>query len=361
MKNKKSKRELPYDEKCKRKKKGIYRIEIIDKNNKNNEDNKYKKFFKYFYLHNNKPISKEDQERVDKLGLVPAHTNVWVSIDPKSKIQATGIDSKGRKQYKYHINHIKKAEEEKFIRLYKFIKKMPYLEDKMERDRTATILTKNRTISLMLYLVQELNLRVGKEMYAKMNNSYGICSLKKSHAKVEGETLKLSFLAKSKQEVSYTLKNKYVADEIKTLKQFNIEDEKLFTYISPNNNFVHIIDLDLNTYLKDAMGSNEFSVKDFRTYAANIHFVKALLSETKKRLPLDKLSIKQNINAAQEYTAYFLRHTKSISKKSYTMSLITDMYQIDPQWFIDNKNKKSLTVLIELLEIYKENLKNENV
>jgi ABC-type multidrug transport system fused ATPase/permease subunit len=43
--------------------------------------------------------------------------------------------------------------------------------------------------------------------------------------------------------------------------------------------------------MKDAMGSSEFSVKDFRTYASNLYFVKALLNETKKRTPKDKTTI----------------------------------------------------------------------
>jgi hypothetical protein len=105
----------------------------------------------------------------------------------------------------------------------------------------------------------------------------------------------------------------------------------------------------------------EFSCKDFRTYAANFYFIKALLKETKNRNPVNQKIAKKNLSLAQENTAFYLRHTKSISKKSYTMDLIRDMYLTDSQYFIDNKNKQPLTVLIDLLKIFKEKIKgNKN-
>ena len=104
------------------------------------------------------------------------------------------------------------------------------------------------------------------------------------------------------------------------------------------------------------MGKN-FTIKDFRTYASNFYFIKSLLKETKKHAPNNIKIIKKNINRAQEITAFYLRHTKNISKKSYTMNLIREMYMSDPNYFINNINKKPNSILLHILKLYKDMLK----
>lgn len=347
-------REIAYDDKQKKKKYGIYRKSYYDNNDIDKKGNPKLKFI-YYYLNNNKQVSSDDLERINKLGIAPAYKDVWISDDPKSKIQATGIDDRQRKQYKYHTSHINKSNENKFIRLYKFIKSIPKLDEKMEEDKLGILYSKNRTISIMLQIIRELNIRVGKECYAQTNKSYGICSLKKTHVSLTNNNtvIKLNFKAKSNKHVSYTIKDKLLVDEIKKL--LELSGEKLFQYISENNNIIKVSDTDLNHYIQDYMGK-AFSCKDFRTYAANFYFIKALLAETKKRNPKNKKIIKQNLNLAQENTAFYLRHTKAISKKSYTMSIIRDMYNDNPSWFIDNKNRKPINILIDILKIFKDNI-----
>ena len=350
-------RAMAFDDKNKKRGIGIYRDAYYDENDIDKKGNPKLKF-KYYYSKTKKEVTKEDLERINKLGLAPAYTDVWVSEDSNSKIQATGIDAKGRKQYRYHPRHIEIANENKFLRLFKFIKSIPKLDDKMAEDRNLALYSKNRTISVMLSIVKELNIRVGKECYAQTNKSYGISSLKKSHVTLtNNETVvKLNFKAKSNKQVSYTLKDEDIVKEIKQL--LNLDGEKLFQYISDSENTLRVSDIDLNQYIQNYMGK-AFTCKDFRTYAANFYFIKALLIETKKRSPKNKKIIKQNLNAAQENTAFYLRHTKSISKKSYTMSLIRDMYNDNPEWFVQNKNRQPLNVLIDLLKIFKDKIKEK--
>ena len=174
-------RAMAFDDINKKKKKGIYRESYLD-NNDVDKKGKPKLKFKYYYSKTKQLVSNKDLERINKLGLAPAYTDVWISEDPNSKIQATGIDAKGRKQYRYHPRHIEIANEDKFIRLYNFIKSIPKLDDKIDEDLKLTLYSKNRTIALMLIVIKELNIRVGKQCYVKSNKSYGITSLKKSHA-----------------------------------------------------------------------------------------------------------------------------------------------------------------------------------
>jgi DNA topoisomerase-1 len=353
------KREIAFDDKQKLKKKGIYRVKYEDKNDLD-KAGKPKIKFNYFYIKDNKPVSDEDQLRINKLGLAPAYTDVWVSDDCNTKIQATGIDAKGRKQYRYTQLHISGSSVNKFLRLYKFIKLIPKLNDTMKIDIESELYSKNRGISIMLNIVQELNMRVGKECYAKKNKSYGISSLKKTHIKINEEKLiaTFNFKAKSNKHVQYTLNNKDLVKELILL--LKLEGEKLFQYKNENNNILRITDVDLNQYIQKNMGK-DFTVKDFRTYAANFYFIKALLKETKNRNPVTQKIAKKNLSLAQENTAFYLRHTKSISKKSYTMETIRDMYLNDSNYFILNKNKQPLTILLDILKKYKEKLKQDKI
>jgi len=126
-------RDMAFDDKMKKKKKGIYRVKYEDVNDLDKKKNPKIKF-KYYHLSNDKPVTEEEQLRINKLGLAPAYEDVWVSDDPNSKIQATGIDAKGRKQYRYTQTHIADSGTDKFLRLYKFIKVIHKLNEAMESD-----------------------------------------------------------------------------------------------------------------------------------------------------------------------------------------------------------------------------------
>lgn len=346
---------MAYDDKMKKKKKGIYRVKYEDQNDLDKKGIPKTKF-KYYHIDNNKEVTPEELLRINKLGLAPAYVDVWVSADSSSKIQATGMDAKGRKQYRYNQGHIAESHINKFLRLYKFIKSIHKLEQAMETDMKGSLFSKNRTISTMLKIVQKLFMRVGKEIYAKTNKSYGITSMKKSHVTIKEKKVQFNFKAKSNKQVQYTLDDPELMSEIKLL--MDLDGEKMFQYKSDSENVLRATDVDLNQYIQEKMGKG-FSVKDFRTYASNFYFVKSLLKETKNRNPVTKKIIKQNLNLAQENTAHYLRHTKSISKKSYTMSLIRDLYDSDPSYFIENKNKQPLTVLLDLLKQFKDNINSE--
>lgn len=308
--------------------------------------------YEYFYVKNNKPVSKSDMERIKKLKIPPMWNSVWVSGDKNSSIQVVGLDKKNKKQYIYHQHHIAKAEKEKFIRLYKFIKAMPKLDQALKENSKLPDYSLKRVIVTMLTLVKELHIRVGKEQYARENKSYGISSLKKSHIKIEGDYIKLRFRGKSKQNLSYTFLDPVVRKHIQSL--LKLEGEKIFQYVE-DDKIKRVTDMDLNHYIKENMGS-DFTVKDFRTYAANLRFVKSILGETQKRLPKDNKTIKKNITNAIQTTAHHLRHTKSISKKSYIMNFTIELYQNNPEYFVKRKYDDPEIVLLDLLKAYKQTI-----
>lgn len=310
--------------------------------------------FDYYYIKTNKPISKSDTDRISALKLPPAWADVWISADKDTNIQAIGTDMKGRKQYKYHQTHIDDAEREKFLRLSEFITALPKLDDAIKEHRRLSAYHKLRVIVSMLQIVSEVHMRVGKEQYARENKSYGLSSLKKKHAKISGDTIRFNFKGKSNQRLSYTIVNPELSNHLQLL--MSLEGDKLFQYLDNNTERIaKVTDSDLNHYIQEYMGS-EFTIKDFRTYGANHHFVKSLLNETKKRTPKDIKTINKNIKYAIHTTAYYLRHTKAISKKSYIMNFCMDMYISQPEYFIQRKYDDPNTVLLDILRQYKRNI-----
>jgi DNA topoisomerase-1 len=307
--------------------------------------------FVYFYIKNGKEVMAKDIKRIQKLRIPPAWTDVWISIDPDSSIQAIGIDSKARKQYIYHAHHIEQAEKKKFDRLYHFIKAIPKLENIMETHVSLGPYEKNRVIVTMLQIVRALYIRVGKEQYAKQNNSYGISSLKKTHVRIDNDTVYFRFKGKSGKRLSYTLKDHEISSHIKLL--LKLGGPKLFQYISDAGNIVRVTDTDLNQYIQQYMGA-DFSAKDFRTYAANYFFIKSILQETKIRYPKNAQVIKTNISNAIKRTIFYMKHTKAVSKKSYISNFAIELYQNNPQLFVENKDKDPNEFLLRLLKMYRE-------
>jgi hypothetical protein len=66
-------------------------------------------------------ISREELlERIDSLVIPPAWKDVWISPNPRAKLQATGVDAAGRTQYLYHPAFRAAQERAKFDRLVRF-------------------------------------------------------------------------------------------------------------------------------------------------------------------------------------------------------------------------------------------------
>lgn len=307
------------------------------------------KQFTYYYIKNDNEVSKKDLDRINKLRIPPAWTNVWISIDSKSKIQVIGEDIKGKKQYIYHTEHVLEAERQKFIRLQDFVKSLPQFGKIVDKHMKLPHYNKLKTIAIMLTIVKKLHIRVGKEQYAKQNKSYGISSLEKRHMKLEGDYINFRFKGKSKQILSYRFHSPTLRPQLQLL--LKLEGDKLFQYIDFDEKIKRITDTDLNQYIQQHMGE-QFTVKDFRTYAANYHFLNSLIRETLKRSPKNQKAIKKNLLNAQRKTSNALRHTESISKKSYVMNFIRELYQNNPEIFIKLKNDDVDDILLSILKMY---------
>lgn len=343
----------------------------------NNKSEKTKKHFNYYYTDSNKKVEDSKEiSRIESIGIPPNWDNVWISRDPNTEIIAIGSDSKGKKQYIYSQEHNKRVQKEKYERMKEFVRKMPELDKhlskiiKQETKKGNKTATRERIIALMLKLIQKYHFRVGKEEYARLNGSYGICSLRRKHFNIEKnnktnenneikkenkEKITIEFLSKSKQVANFVIDDPFFVKELKLLLNLPFDsNENMFQCTEDEGStYKKITYKDLNAFLQSIIGK-QFTIKDFRTYGSNITFVTALLIATLKNPPTSNKKIEENIKEAFRLSAETLKHTKAISKKSYVMNDIVNLYRNNTQYFVslaENPKMSSRESLLSILKI----------
>ncbi len=58
------------------------------------------RYWLYFDEKGERVTDRETIERLTAIGLPPAYEKAWFCADPEGHLQATGIDARGRKQYR---------------------------------------------------------------------------------------------------------------------------------------------------------------------------------------------------------------------------------------------------------------------
>jgi DNA topoisomerase-1 len=123
-----------------------------------------KKGFTYYFK--DKQITEpETLDRIKKLAIPPAWTNVWICYQASGHIQATGVDIRNRKQYRYHTLWNKVRSETKFHRLYEFGRALPTLRKKLEKDISIPDLTERKVLAAVILLMERTYIRIGNYGY----------------------------------------------------------------------------------------------------------------------------------------------------------------------------------------------------
>lgn len=284
--------------------------------------NRVKKGEGFAYYYNDEKISDEETlNRIKKLAIPPAWTNVWISKKANGHIQATGFDVKGRKQYRYHPHWNELRNETKFHRLYEFGRALPAIRLRVEEDLAKKELSEEKVLATVVSLMERTFIRVGNDDYEKLYGSYGLTTLKDKHVKVNGSTVKFSFKGKKGVYHSIELQNKKLAKLVQQCK--DIPGKELFQYYDEGGNH-HSIDSGMvNRYVKEVSGG-DFSAKDFRTWAGTLHILQVFCSMDKAECERD---CKKNIVAALDEVSKKLGNTRTVCKKYYVHPGIIRLYE----------------------------------
>ncbi|HZF64061.1 MAG TPA: DNA topoisomerase IB, partial [Chitinophagaceae bacterium] len=281
-----------------------------------------KKGNNFTYIYDDKPLKDSEQlERIKKLAIPPAWTNVWICPKQNGHIQATGIDARNRKQYRYHTLWNSLRNETKFHRLYEFGKLLPSLRLKLEEDLAKKELCEEKVIATVISLMERTYIRIGNDDYEKMYGSYGLTTLKDKHVKIEGDKLAFSFTGKKGIFHNISIRNKRLARTVKACR--DIAGKELFQYLDPSGARKPIDSGMVNRYIKEATGG-DFSAKDFRTWAGSLDVLRAFKAIGQAGSQAD---CKKNIVAALDEVSKKLGNTRTVCKKYYVHPGIIKLYE----------------------------------
>jgi DNA topoisomerase-1 len=150
-------------------------------------------------------------ERINRIGIPPAYTDVWICSDERGHIQATGRDAKGRKQYRYHERFREVRDSTKYEHMLTFAEVLPGIRERIDADMARRGLPREKVLATVVRLLETTMIRVGNADYAKQNKSYGLTTLHDRHVKVEGGELRFRFKGKSGKQWNLKLADRRVA------------------------------------------------------------------------------------------------------------------------------------------------------
>jgi DNA topoisomerase-1 len=267
----------------------------------------------YFDAEGNRITDREEIDRLNAIGLPPAYEQAWFCADPNGHLQATGVDARGRKQYRYHAAFRENRESAKYEGLLEFGKRLPRLRRRVEQDLRRRKLGRDTVLAAIVRLLDTQFIRVGNEQYAKQNKSFGATTLRNRHVRRAGQKMMMRFTGKHGivHEVKITDTN---LKRIVTRCQ-ELPGQMLFQYVDESGETKPITSSDVNLYIKEASGG-DFSAKHFRTWAASVIAFDQLI----KKAENERITVKTVV----EPVAEALGNTPAISRKSYVHPILLE-------------------------------------
>lgn len=281
-----------------------------------------KKGDEFEYVKNKRRLrNKLDLNRIHQLAIPPAWREVWICSLANGHLQATGIDSKNRKQYKYHPLWSKLRNQTKFYRLYDFGLALPIIRQQLQKDLSRRGLPVEKVLATVVWLMSQTRIRIGNSVYEKLYESFGLTTLKDKHVNITGNRLTFRFKGKKGIAHNISISNPRLARIVKQCR--DIPGKELFQFYDEEGNHRRIESGMVNDYIKSITG-NDFTAKDFRTWAGTVQALIALLTTSGAET---KTEIKNNVLQAVEQVAAHLGNTRAICKKYYIHPLIIDLYE----------------------------------
>ncbi len=250
-------------------------------------------------------------ERIKSLVIPPAWQDVLICSNQKGHIQAVGRDSKGRKQYIYHDNWDNFRNNKKFDSLIEFGKSLPEIRKQVKKDLRKRSLIRQRVLAVIVRLLEETLIRVGNEVYAEENNSYGLTTLKDKHVEIKGINIYFHFNGKSGKPFELDIKDKTLAQVVSEC--HDLPGQHLFQYLDEEGKRQPAYSSDVNEYLNSIADKN-FTAKVFRTWGATV-----LAAENFSKVPPEDNDKKNKkiISGIVKKTAEELNNTPAVCREYY--------------------------------------------
>ena len=293
--------------------------------------------------------NKQVIDRIKKLVIPPAWESVWISPYENGHLQATGIDAKGRKQYRYHSQWNKIRNQSKFYKLRSFANALPFIRKQIDKDLNRNGLPYEKVMALVIKLIELTNIRIGNEAYKKLYGSFGLTTLQDKHVRFQDSKIYFNFVGKKGISHKISLQSKKLANLVKKCK--DIPGQDLFQYCDDDENYHTIGSSDINNYLKE-ITQEDFTAKDYRAWAGTVNALAAFRKLTPAENQKDS---KLKVIAVLVEVANKLGNTRAVCKKYYVHPTVICAFEKGSIWkYKPNSRNSELqpeeSTLVQLLK-----------
>jgi DNA topoisomerase IB len=260
--------------------------------------------------------------RIKALAIPPAWTRVWISPDPLGHIQATGVDSRGRTQYRYHQLWREQRDAQKFAHMLRFAGALPGLRTAAAADLGRGDLDLDRVAAGVVRLIDLGLFRIGGEKYAELDHHYGATTLLKEHVTVTGDGLRFDYIAKEGKHREVTVTDPAVVPTVAALLSSDNGLDTLFCY-ARGGAWHPLHSRDVSGYIAGRAGAH-FTAKEFRTWNATVLMALALASADPAATERAR---KRVIAAGIREVAEWLGDTPTVARSSYVDPGLISRYE----------------------------------
>jgi DNA topoisomerase I len=279
-----------------------------------------RRHFRYEDARGNRITDPEQLERIESLVIPPAWKDVWISPRAGAKLQATGVDAAGRRQYLYHPAFRAQQEQAKYDRLIRFAVKLPALRKAMSNHLDGEEYSREWTSAVAVRLINLGWFRVGSERYAKKYRTFGITTLNKNHVTVRGNRVAFRYRGKRRLLVHTAVVDEELATATRALLELP-GGRRLFRYVTDGETF-NLNARKVNEYIDEHMGE-EFTAKDFRTWGGTLT---AAISFAEHGIPGTETEAKRVVAATMRTVGEKLGNTAAVARSSYVSPAVTEQY-----------------------------------
>jgi DNA topoisomerase IB len=259
--------------------------------------------------------------RISALAIPPAWTDVWICPLANGHIQATGVDARGRRQYRYHDVWRQRRDAEKFDHMITFARMLPKIRAATAQDLARSGMPRERVLACAVRLLDLGFFRIGTEGYAEENQTYGLATMHQKHVRIVGDEVMFDYIAKSGKRRVQSVVDADVREIVAELKARRGGCPELLAY-RDGGRWRDVKSVDINVYLKDISGQ-DISAKDFRTWHATVLASVALA--VSHWVPSES-GRKRAIARGMKEVSHYLGNTPAVCRSSYVDTRLVDRY-----------------------------------
>ena len=261
-------------------------------------------------------------QRIRALALPPAWQSIWISPDPLGHIQATGVDSRGRTQYRYHQRWREQRDAQKFEHMLRFASALPGLRVATSHDLVRRRLDRDRVAASAVRLIDLGLFRLGGERYAELDHHYSVATLQKRHVMVKRDGAVFDYVAKEGKRRAITITDRAVLSALRTLTASDNGLDALFCWQDAGG-WHQLHSHDVSAYIAEHSGGH-FTAKEFRTWNATVLMALQLANAGPSASARDT---KRAISASVRAVAEWLGDTPAVARGSYIDPRLISRYE----------------------------------